>query len=216
MNNKLPDCGCGGKLKSYGRARPDPRWACAECGKVYTAASVNLLIMDREVEDIERQERGEPPITEKERVAVARQTMEEAEFHRQRRMFACCQGTVLMAPADLTKGHRQWLRSLGLTPAVIDRVMASELRGFGLNSDLYCYVGDDFRLEISAANGRDLRITIGAVARAMELDGTIYGGMQQGEKGTLWKPVHNLGACSVWRNHVEPPLPPWLSPSSSS
>lgn len=216
MKTKLPNCACGGKLKSYGRSRPDPRWVCAGCGKVYTAAMVNLRIMDLEVEDIERQERGEPPITEEEQATAIKQSPAEAEFHKRRRMFACCQGNILLAPPDLTKGHRHWLKAMGLAPSTINRIMADELRGFALDGDLYCYVGDDFHLEISAANGRDLRIVVGVVARAMELDGTVYGGMEKGEEGKLWKPLHNLGACSVWRNHVEPPLPPWRSPSSSS
>lgn len=43
MRHRPPKCECDGKLLSYGKPRPDPRWKCQSCGKVFTAAQCNAL-----------------------------------------------------------------------------------------------------------------------------------------------------------------------------
>jgi hypothetical protein len=43
--SRLPRCQCGGKLKGYGKPRPNPRWKCQTCGKVHAAADINVLLL---------------------------------------------------------------------------------------------------------------------------------------------------------------------------
>ena len=55
MRRQLPKCECGGRLASYGRPRPNPRWRCLACGKVYAAAQMTVLcMMDEESKEAQK------------------------------------------------------------------------------------------------------------------------------------------------------------------
>lgn len=69
--------------------------------------------------------------------------MTEQEFHKARRMFIVCDGTVLVAPPGDSRTHFEWLATLfGSDEA--HAWIKNHTRGYVLDNRLVAYVGDNF------------------------------------------------------------------------
>jgi len=116
------------------------------------------------------------------------------DFHRNRRMFCIKDGKSYISPPNVTYTHAVWFEKLGWMSPGDDSMMETTVRGFYANSELYFYVGYDFRLTEEAE--REFLEHLPEIAGLLKLkdDTEVFGGMVKGVPGQVFKPRKEYGA----------------------
>lgn len=94
--------------------------------------------------------------------------MDEAVFHSRRRMFVVRNGQLILAPAGLAMWHRDWFEEEGWN---VVEVIATELRGFYLDGEVYFYRGEDFSFRES--DQALVQSMLPALQQALDLAGEV-------------------------------------------
>lgn len=118
----------------------------------------------------------------------------EKDFHRRRRAFVILGGGVLVAPDGFDGAHADLLRQSGFTPEETRGLIDSKPRGYALDGDVFLYQGEDFS-PLSPENEKAALVWFPFFEKNGWLgpDGRIYSGMRAGKKGTVWRPVKEIG-----------------------